>query len=206
MKGRPDPRVPAGPLRWSFRKYLVAVHSSPFGHKFELRNEAGQLVAFCKAKRGADLFVFHTDEAAGEELFRLEPKKARLFSLAYGAVEPRTGKPFAELRMKEYKTVGKTEWFMYNAEGDQIGMAVEGPPPASLMRRMLGVKGASGRAWQVHWGQQVCGSIQPQASLLGDRLVLNLELDKKDETDRRLALALTVVIGAQLHRGRRAEA
>lgn len=195
----------AGPLRWGFRKYVVSEHSSPFGRRFEVHTTNKELVAYCPLKRGDDRFVFYADENATEELFRLQPKRVRQFARGYEVEDARTGNRFGEIRKKEYKPLKKHEWFLFNPDGEPLGMVTEATPAPSLLRRLLPVEPFSAKAWQVHWGQQICGSIRPEPTWLGVRMVLDLNLDVKDQIDRRLALALVVAMNADEYLSGRAE-
>lgn len=207
MKGRPSASpVPAGPLRWGFRSYTVAQHATPFGHRYEAIGPGKETIAFTRMKRGEADFVFFSDDSEKEELFRLHPKPVRLYAVSYDAVDSRSGTTFGEIRRRDYSALSKSEWFLFNPEGEIIGMVAETAPTPSLLRRLVPLDVFFRKSWQFHWGQQICGSIRPEASLLGDRLVLDLGLDTKDAVDRRLALAVTVTISHELHGGAKAQA
>lgn len=199
MKGpREGETVPAGPQRWSFRQYVISGHASPRGHRFDIHGPQGQLVAVCRMRRGESDVSFAGDGDGREELFRLHAKQVRQFAVAYDVIDARSQRPIGELRKKEYKTLDKSEWFIFSPEGEALGMVVEAAPKPSLLRQLVPLESMFRKSWQLHWGQQIAGYIRPRAKLLGDQAVVSLEMDTKDVIDRRLALGLAVLVHAEL--------
>jgi len=188
----------AGPHRWSYRVYLVSERATrSLGRRFEVRSPKNELVATCKTKRSDPHLVFFADDGEKQELFRLDPTTVRLFDRAYDVIDGLSGRPFAQIRKKMYKPLDKTEWFLYNVDNELIGMVTETAPQSGFLRRILPVDRFLPKAWALHWGQSICGIIQPRLGVVGEKLEINLSLDKKQEVDRRLAIAVAVALRAE---------
>lgn len=204
MKERAAPASPTvGPLRWSYRSYFVHERATPFGRRFEVLSPKDELVLFCRAKRSDSQLVFFADAEEKTELFRLqeeEVKPPKRFERVLKATDSLSGRPFVRFGKKTYPPSHKVEWFILNPEGDTLGLVTETAPDPSLLRRLVPVEGIFSKAWALHWGQAVAGTIQPRAGLVGERLEVDLSLDTKDEIDRRIALSLVVAMRVDAHR------
>jgi len=195
MKGRRATagNVP-GPQRWGFKTYSIHERVMPFGRRFEVQGPNDEPVLYCRAKRGAQRLVFHADAKRSTELFRLEARKVRQFQRAYDAVDGFTGNKFGEVRKRVYEPASKAEWFLLDAEANQLGLLTETAPPPSLIRRLLPMDRFLPKSWALHWGQSIAGTLQPKAGLMGERLELDLKFDARDEIDRRLAIAAAIAM------------
>lgn len=199
MKGRPAADPLPGPMRWSYRSYSVLEKGTAFGRRFEVRSPKDELVLFCRFKKSEPRITFWSDEQESRELFRLEPTKVRLYQRAWEAFDPLTQRPFGQVRKKVYEPTEKVEWFIFNPDGEQLGLLTETAPEQTLLRRILPVERLFSKAWALHWGQSIAGAVQPKPTLVGDRLEVDLGFDHKDEIDRRLALATVIAARADAH-------
>lgn len=200
MKGTRAERAVPGPQRWSYRTYVIHERATPFGRRFEVLSPQEELVFLCRAKRSDAKLVFQAGPDDGAELFRLEPKKVRQFQRSFVAVDGLTGQPFGEVRKKTYVPQKKAEWFIFDQEGTLVGLFTETAPPASLLRRIVPVDRLFQKAWALHWGQTVAGTLEPRPAIVGEKLELDLKFDARDEIDRRLALGAAVALRADAHR------
>lgn len=165
------------------------------GRRYEIRTPTKELVAMCRARRGSDALTFFADEKESQELFRFEPKSVRQYAAAYDLVDGPTGRTIGEFRMKVYRPLKKSEWFIFNPEGEPIGMVTEAAPPPTLLGRLLPMIRRRGKSFEVHWGQAVGGRISRGWALLGlDHTEVDLSLDKHDAVDRRLALGVAILV------------
>lgn len=190
-----------GPLRWSYREYSIHDRPSPTGRRFEVRSPNDELVLYCRLRRSEPRLVFFADEKETSELFRLEPRPVRQFQRAYDVVDSLSGTVFGQIRKRVYEDLKKSEWFILNPEGEQLGLVTETAPEPSLLRRIVPMDRLFSKAWALHWGQSIAGVIHPRASLVGDKLEVNLKFDARDEIDRRLALGTAVAMRADPHQG-----
>ncbi len=193
-----SPSIP-GPLRWGFRQYLVSERPTPTGRRFEVRSPQDDTVLFCRVKRSDPGLVFFADDEDATELFRLEPRHVRPFQRSYEAVDSTTGMSFGQIRKRVYEPQKKTEWFLFNPDGEQIGLVTETAADPTLLRRLLPVDRLHSKAWALHWGQSIGGKIQPRPGFMGERCDVDLSLDTKDEIDRRLVLGATIALRADPH-------
>lgn len=200
MKERRSRPVPlAGPLRWSYRQYSITERASPRGRRYEVRSPTDELVLFCRFRRADPMLSFFGDDQEKIPVFRFEPKKVRRFARSYSVVDAITERPFADVHKRVYEPDEKEEWFLFNLEGEQIGMVIETAREPTLLRRLVPGR-LSPRAWALHWGQSIGGTIQPKKGLVGERIEVDLTLDTRDAIDRRLALGVAVAIRAEQHK------
>lgn len=199
-----EPRAPAqsvpGPRRWAYRLYEVAERPTPFGRRFESYTSEEELVFVVRARKADSVVAFLTEEDDGEVLFTLEPdKRVRQFQKCLKLVDGATKNSFGQIRKKVYEPSGKSEWFLFNRDAEEVGLVTETAADPSLLRRLVPVDRIFPKAWAVHWRQTVAGKIQPKPTLLGDRHMVDLRMDKKDEIDRRIVLATLVALRLDLH-------
>jgi hypothetical protein len=205
MKGRRASSAAPGPQRWKYRQYSI-LERRPLGRRFEVRSPNQELVLVCRSKAADPSLVFYADDDGSAELFRFVPQQVRQFQQAYEAVDALTQRKFGEVRKRVYEPSGTTEWFVFDADGNQIGLVTQTASSPSLLRRLLPVERATTKAWALHWGQTVAGTVEPHPGLIGERVDLDLKYDARDEVDRRLALGVAIALRADLHRGARAGA
>lgn len=201
MKGKRAETAPIpGPQRWKFRNYSIHERALPFGRRFEVRTPDEELVLYCRAKRSDPRLVFYADGEEATELFRFEPKKVRQFQRSYDAIDARSGQLFGQVRKRVYAPLEKVEWFILDEEGAQVGLVTETAASPSLLRRILPVDRFLPKAWAIHWGQFVAGTLQPKLGVMGERLDLDLRFDTRDEIDRRLVLGTVIALRADARR------
>lgn len=187
-----------GPQRWRYRNYSIHESVLPFGRRFDVRTPNDEVVFYCRPRRSDPRLTFYADEDEAVELFRLEPKKVRQFQRSYEAIDPAASQPFGQVRKRLYQPLGKAEWFIFDGDGTQVGLITETAPSPSLLRRFLPMDRFLPKAWAVHWGQIVAGTLQPKLGVMGERLELDLRFDTRDEIDRRLVLGAAVALRVDL--------
>ena len=206
-KPRPKPPTdPVGPGRWGYRVYHIVERATPRGRRYEIQTPEKELVAACRIRKDAKAISFFADARESQEILRFKPKAVRQYASAFEVVDSQSGRPIGEFRKKVYPPLGKSEWFIFNPEGDPVGMVTE-TAPDSWIGRLLSLGASRPRAFELHWGQTVGGRISRRRMLLGtDHTQVDLSLDKKDAIDRRLALGLAVLVGDDEKNGERAVA
>jgi len=206
MKGKRASTVPlAGPQRWQYRNYAILERAAPFGRRFEVRSPKEELVLLCRPRRSDPRLVFYGDEDEAVELYRFEPKTVRQFQRSYEAVDPVTNRAFGQVRKRVYAPSQKAEWFLYDADGHEVGLVTETAPSPSLLRRILPMDRFLPKAWAIHWGQAIAGTLQPKLGVMGERLELDLRFDTRDEIDRRLVLGVAIALRSDLRRPEKTE-
>jgi hypothetical protein len=196
QRARPVPSPsPVGPGRWSFRLYHILQRAGTKGRRYEIRTPAKELVALCRIKKKSDSVSMFADDEEKMEILRFNPKTVRQYAAAFEVVDTLAGRPIGEFRKKVYRPLNKSEWFIFNADGEPVGMVVEAPTPPGLLGRILPIVPFKPKTFELHWGQTVGGRISRKKGLTGmDRMEVDLALDKKESIDRRLALGVSVLL------------
>lgn len=186
---------PVGPGRWSFRLYDILERTGPRGRRYEIRSPAKELVAYCHIRRHAEDVSLYADEDEQQEILKFKPKSVRQYASAYDVIDAATGRQIGEFRKKVYRPLNKFEWFIFNADGEPVGMVMEAAPTRSLLGRFVPLPILQARSFEVHWGQAVGGRISRKRALFGaEHVQVDLSLDKKEAIDRRLALGVAVLM------------
>lgn len=194
-KARPETAVsPVGPGRWSFRLYHIFERPSAKGRRYEIRTPSNELVALCRIRKRSDSVSMFADEDETLEILRFKPKTVRQYAAAFDAYDTTSNRPIGEFRKKLYRPLKKSEWFIFNPDGEPVGMVLEAPPPPTVLGRFV-PSGLRPKSFELHWGQTIAGRISRKRLLVGmDRVQVDLSLDKKEAIDRRLALGVAVLM------------
>jgi hypothetical protein len=137
QRARPVPSPsPVGPGRWSFRLYHILQRAGTKGRRYEIRTPAKELVALCRIKKKSDSVSMFADDEEKMEILRFNPKTVRQYAAAFEVVDTLAGRPIGEFRKKVYRPLNKSEWFIFNADGEPVGMVVEAPTPPGLLGRI----------------------------------------------------------------------
>lgn len=205
-KARPRPTTsPVGPGRWNYRVYNILERPSPRGRRYEIQTPDKELVAFCRIRKTSESVSFYADPKESLEILRCLPKSVRQYASAFEVVDAQLEKPLGEFRKKVYPPLGKSEWFIFNPDGEPVGMVTESGSDSWVGRLLSMGQQSRPRSFELHWGQAVGGRIVRKRALLGgDQTQVDLTLDKKDAIDRRLALGLAVLVRDDEQNGDRA--
>ncbi len=138
----------------------------------------------------------YRDDSRVEVLLRvLQDQRVALLTRTY-TVLGKTGEPLARLRKTYIHNVVRKRWYVETASGQPLAMAIEDSVVLSLLRRVLGpffgflrtnfifVRGAD---------EEVFGEFNRKFTLL-DRYVLDLTADGERTFDRRIAVALGIML------------
>lgn len=140
--------------------------------------------------------TFYRSEALGEPLLRvLQDQKFVGLSATFTIEDPK-GKFLARLEKNYLYNIIRKRWYIYDEGGRVLATALEDSIILSLLRRLLGpmlgflrtnfiiVRGES---------EDVIGEFNRKFTLL-DRYVLDMSADRKGALDRRVAVALGVML------------
>jgi len=154
------------------------------------------VVVSMSARPRRHVTVFRDDSRRDVLLRVLQDQRLAFFSRTYTVLLAKTGEPLARLRKTYPHSVVRKRWYVETPAGQPLGMAIEDSLVLSLLRRMLGVffgflrtnfllvRGAD---------EDVFGQFNRKFTLL-DRYVLDLREDPERTFDRRIALALGVML------------
>jgi len=140
--------------------------------------------------------TIYRDDSRRETLLRvLQDQRIAVLTRTYTVVVP-SGQPLATLRKTYLHNVVRKRWYVETPAGEPLAMAIEDSIVLSLLRRVLGVffgflrtnfllvRGAD---------EAVFGEFNRKFTLF-DRYVLDLSADPDRVFDRRVALALGVML------------
>ena len=138
----------------------------------------------------------YRDESRAEVVVRvLQDQRVALLTRTY-TVLARSGEPIAKLRKTYIHNVVRKRWYVEAPDGRALAMAVEDSIVLSLLRRVLGpLFGVLRTNFVLVRGEnaEVFGEFNRKFTLL-DRYVLDLSADPGRAFDRRVALALGVML------------
>jgi len=139
--------------------------------------------------------TIYRDESRAEPLLRvLQDQRVAFLTRTY-TVRATTGAPIARLRKTYIDNVVRKRWYIDAPDGQRLGMAIEDSIVLSLLRRVLGTFFGVLRTnfVLVFPSDEVFGEFNRKFTLF-DRYVLDLSLDRGRVFDRRIALALGVML------------
>ena len=157
-------------------------------------DEAGAPVAFVRQRKLAmrEDLRFFADESQSEELFRVKARQVMDVGGRYDVTTP-AGERIGVLQRKLAQTLFRTTWAILDADEGTIAEAAEASMSRALLRRAFDVPFFYHFSILVE-GRQV-GEVRRVLSLR-DRYVMTLGGDFDRRIDRRLAVALLVVLDA----------
>ena len=140
--------------------------------------------------------TFYRDEGKREKLLDILQDKKIEFPTRTYTIRDAAGKPLASLKKNYLSNIFRKRWVMRSPGGSVMYVAKEDSIILSLLRRVLGpLYGLLRTNFLITRGQgnTVIGEFKRKFTIL-DRYVLDLSADRRRDFDRRLALALGVML------------
>jgi len=137
----------------------------------------------------------YRDDSRRETLLRVrQDQRVAFLTRTYTVLTP-AGAPLARLRKTYLHNIVRKRWYVETPGGRLLGMAIEDSMILSLLRRLLGPFFGLLRTNFVFVDptEEIFGEFNRKFTLL-DRYVLDLSLDHERRFDRRVALALGVML------------
>ena len=165
----------------------------------------GRRVCFVEQKRLAlkeDLRAF-THDAKTAEVFRIKARQVFDPRARYDVTDP-DGRRIGQLAKVFGRSLLRSTWELFDANGRKVGWAQERSVPVALWRRFVDLIPFAGEllSWipvryhfDYHAGERRVGSFERRFGLR-DRYLLDLSADSERTIDRRLAIALAVGLDA----------
>jgi uncharacterized protein YxjI len=139
---------------------------------------------------------FYRDETRREQLLEVQQDKKVAFITATYTVVDRDGNLLARLQKNYLYNLIRKRWLCLLPDGAILCVAREDSIILSLLRRLLGpMLGLLRTNFVIHAGEsdRVIGEFNRKFTLL-DRYVLDLSADRQRALDRRIAVALGVML------------
>ncbi|HEU5184093.1 MAG TPA: hypothetical protein VFU01_05975 [Gemmatimonadaceae bacterium] len=140
--------------------------------------------------------TFYRDEGKREKLLDILQDKKIEFPTRTYTIRDAAGKPLASLKKNYLSNIFRKRWVMRSPGGSVMYVAKEDSIILSLLRRVLGpLYGLLRTNFLITrgLGNTVIGEFKRKFTIL-DRYVLDLSADRRRDFDRRLALALGVML------------
>ncbi len=140
--------------------------------------------------------TFYRDESKRERILLVEQDEAVQLVRATFTVRDGRGKPIAKFAKNYLRDILRKQWVVADARGKQICVAKEDSIILSLIRRLFPQLGAFFRTNFVFMrphDEKPYGEFQRKLTIL-DKYALDLREDRNRELDRRIALALGVML------------
>lgn len=149
-------------------------------------------VVFARVGRARDV-LFYRDPSRTELLLAIrQDRTAALLEHTYTVVEP-SGQVLAHLKKNIFSTLYRTRWVCDAPDGRRLVVAIEDSLLRALVRRYVIRVTPMNFVFWVGETDQIVGRFNRKFTLL-DRYVLDLTEDPAALVDRRIALALGVVL------------
>jgi len=155
---------------------------------------AALLVASAASKKRH--ITFYRDEAKRDRLLEIRQDKKLQFIIATFTVRDARGQPIARLRKNYIYNIFRKRWEIRTMAGQIAFVAKEDSIILSLLRRVLGPMFGLLRTNYIFLGpdeRSMLGEFKRKMTIL-DRYALDLKRDRQRKLDRRLALALGVML------------
>jgi uncharacterized protein YxjI len=167
-----------------------------FGAVFHIYDSKGSVVFYSKMKafKLREDIRLYTDEDMHTELLRIQARQIIDFSAAYDVIDPTTNEKVGVLKRKGMKSLLKDEWIIMDADDVEIGSIKEDSTLLALVRRFL-----TNLIPQQYYGElrgeQVC-VFKQNFNPFVMKINLDFSMDKKKLLDRRLGIAVAVLLCA----------
>jgi uncharacterized protein YxjI len=140
--------------------------------------------------------TFYRDESRTQKMFDVLQDKKVQFPMRTYTVRDASGAPLASFKKNYLYNIFRKRWEMRSSSGSVMCVAKEDSIILSLLRRVLGPLFGLLRTNFIFTrgeGDMVIGEFKRKLTIL-DRYVLDLSADRRRDLDRRLALALGVML------------
>ena len=140
--------------------------------------------------------TFYRDESRTQKMFDVLQDKKVQFPMRTYTVRDASGRPLATFKKNYFYNIFRKRWEMRSPNGSVICVAKEDSIILSLLRRVLGpLYGLLRTNFIITRGESdmVMGEFKRKLTIL-DRYVLDLSADRRRDLDRRLGLALGVML------------
>lgn len=138
--------------------------------------------------------MFFRDEAKTDRMFEvLQDMKFEFLTVSYTLVDA-AGQTLARFRKNHLSSIFRKRWFCTDQTGRELFVAQEDSAIKSLLRRLIGpLFGILRTNYHYMSGQRKLAEFNRKMTLL-DKYVLDLTHDKLNALDRRIAIAMGVIL------------
>ncbi len=176
-------------------KFLLRQKHFAIGEKYNIYDENEQLLFYVereKFKLHANIHVYG-DDSKTEELLTIEDKSIFDMGAGMNVRDARTGEPVGSFKREMLSSMLRRTWKILDMQGNVIGSAMEDSMGKALVRRFLPLGGLLRTDFIIEVNGKGVGKFIRKFTI-GDKYVLDLSDDPQRLFDRRLAVALGILL------------
>ncbi len=177
-------------------QYLLKRQVFALTGKVRLYDSQSLLVMYSEQKMfklREDIRVF-ADEGKSSEILTIKARNILDFSAAYDVMDSMTGEKVGVLRRKGIKSMLRDEWELLDANDQPIGKLFEDNLSLALLRRFL-LGTLLPQKYEIKLADQPLASFRQRFNPFRFEMAIDFGLDQTSRLDRRLGLALAVLLG-----------
>ncbi len=173
-------------------KFFMSQKHFSIGEKYNLFDEQGNMLFFVereKFKMRANIHIYES-EAKTRELLLIEDKSIMDWNATMDVKDPASGQIIGSFKRDGIASIIRRTWKILDSTGNILGSAAEDSLFKALFRRFLGLLKTD---FVVEINGSEVGRFSRKISF-GDKYVFDLSGDPEKKFDRRLAVALAVLL------------
>ncbi len=176
---------------------FVAQKMISLGNRYLVTDTANNVLLYSKQKmfKLKEDFRFFFDEAEKEEALVIKAQNILDFSGKYDVIDPSTNTNLGLIKREGWSSLFVGKWVMYKADGTVLAEVKEDSPVLAILRRFVDfISLLIPVEFKITCNGSEVGSIQKKRALFRDRYYINLKNDVNKVIDRRMAIALAVLL------------
>ena len=176
-------------------KFLLHQKHFAFGEKYNIYDESEQPLFYVvreKFKLYANIHVYGNDSKT-EELLTIEDKSVFDMDATMNVKDPKTGEQVGSFKREMLSSLLRRTWKILDGQGNVIGSAMEDSMGKALVRRIIPFGGLLRTNFIIEMNGRGVGKFDRKFTI-GDKYVLDLSDDPQRVFDRRMAVALGILL------------
>lgn len=164
--------------------------------KISIFNKYGALILYSQQKllKLKEEIRVYTDETMMQEVLLIQARQVIDFSASYDVVDTTSNLHVGTLRRKGFRSMMRDEWEIHDQSDQLIGVLQEDSIGRALLRRML-LGSLLPQDYDLIVNDQIVGDYRQKFNLFRYELNVDLSQDINKTIDRRLVIALGVLLG-----------
>jgi hypothetical protein len=182
---------------FSYNQYVIKPHGLSIAGKLRIFNPQDQPVVFIehKTRWSKPFSVFHAyaDEKKKQELLLIQNGEHASYSDYFTVTDPASAEPVGGFGV-DWKMFFEDAWGIVDAQGAIIGQVSERSTGRAILHELT--EGVIPQVLDITIGGQPVAELRQKAVMLGHHLLVDFSPDAAGRLDRRLGLAIAILIAA----------